>query len=199
MFNEEITESEASKYDKVWCHEEYAKYSPGELYAKDAMERLYIPKKQLAYDFGTGSGKGANVLLNAGFNSVVGFDYCESPSKWLADTNTGFMFIKEALHEMNSSYVVADFGLCADVMEHMPEQVIDDALRNMQCLSKTLYLGICTVGDVFGKAVGETLHLTVKPCEWWVERIGKVCGNATIIWRDDVSCGIVVNNSKFQE
>jgi len=199
MFSDETTEAEAAKYEKVWLHPEYAKCSPGEAYAHDAMERLYISRNGIAYDFGTGSGKGAKVLLDAGFNSVIGFDYCEQPSKWLAETNTGFMFVKAALHEMASDYVVADFGLCADVMEHLPEQIIDDALRNMQSLSKTLYLGICTVEDMFGKTIGEQLHLTVRPCEWWLERIGKVCGNATIIWRDGISCGIVVVNDKFQE
>jgi hypothetical protein len=71
----------------------------------------------------------------------------------------------------NTLPVVAEYGLCADVMEHIPEDKVEDVLRNVLFAAKNVFFGIHTGPDDHGRAIGEQLHVTQHPGEWWVERL----------------------------
>jgi len=62
------------------------------------------------------------------------------------------------------------FGLCTDVMEHIPPDDIDTVLRNIVLSCRHCYFQISCVPDVMGSLIGEQLHLTVQPYAWWLEK-----------------------------
>lgn len=65
-----------------------------------------------------------------------------------------------------------DGVISTDVMEHIPEQELDDALRQIYSKAdKFVYLGICTVLAQAILPNGENAHCTVKPVEWWINKI----------------------------
>ncbi len=70
-----------------------------------------------------------------------------------------------------------DYGFCCDVLEHIPPEYtmlcLDRIINNCQ----VSWLQISLIEDGMGEAIGETLHMTVRPFDWWLIRLatlGKV-------------------------
>jgi hypothetical protein len=67
----------------------------------------------------------------------------------------------------------ADFVINSDVLEHIPEKDIDDVLFHISSLSKNVFFNLH-----HGKAEkllpnGENAHITIKPSEWYHEKMAK--------------------------
>ena len=58
-----------------------------------------------------------------------------------------------------------DLGLCIGVLEHIPTDRIDTALDTIASLSTQQVISICPHSSRHG------LHLTVKPADWWEQRL----------------------------
>lgn len=65
-----------------------------------------------------------------------------------------------------------DYVICADVMEHIPEEYVDDVLREIgRYTTKMVFFSIS--GDPAYKSFGdgENLHCTMRDVAWWKEKI----------------------------
>lgn len=72
-----------------------------------------------------------------------------------------------------------DFDLvtCTDVMEHLLEDDVPDALREIARVARgPILLTICHREDTPGKYGPDKLHITVHPREWWEEQIREHMG-----------------------
>lgn len=71
-------------------------------------------------------------------------------------------------------YHLFTFGLCTDVLEHIPEDELDHTLTVMSQDAKKWIFIICTrpAGQLLPN--GENAHCSVYPAEWWLERLRKV-------------------------
>lgn len=61
----------------------------------------------------------------------------------------------------------ADFGYCTDVMEHIHPDDVEAVLANVVTSARRVFFCISTVPDRMGELIGEDLHLTVQPPQWW--------------------------------
>jgi len=65
-----------------------------------------------------------------------------------------------------------DCLICTDVMEHIPEELIDETLQTMfsKCTKFAFIVIHCGLAD---KVLpnGENAHITVKPPDWWKQKI----------------------------
>ena len=67
-----------------------------------------------------------------------------------------------------------DAVLCYDVLEHIPEGSIDYVLQEIFNYSKEVVLLHVGMGPAVAKLPnGENAHITIKPREWWIEKIEK--------------------------
>lgn len=66
---------------------------------------------------------------------------------------------------------IFDLGICCDVLEHIPTEKVDDVLEQMFLNCNNLLISIALRIDVQGDLIGERLHLTVKPKEWWYRKL----------------------------
>jgi 2-polyprenyl-3-methyl-5-hydroxy-6-metoxy-1,4-benzoquinol methylase len=66
-----------------------------------------------------------------------------------------------------------DLVLCTDVMEHIPEDTVDEVLEDLHRLGKTVYVVISCIEAYAKLPNGENAHTTVKRPEWWAQRISK--------------------------
>ena len=163
-----LAEHERVKYERMWARPEYHVCSPGELSAPDAIQTF--GRLGTVIDFGCGDGKAIHLFRKAGYRAI-GVDHVSL----MPDT------VQSCLWSLPADLPVADFGYCADVMEHIPPERVDDVLVNIaRHVSRMAYFRIATTPDVMGKLIGETLHLTVQPAHWWLARVSVAFGSAAI-------------------
>ena len=68
-----------------------------------------------------------------------------------------------------------DLVVCTDVMEHVELECVDAVLADIYALAnRAVLLGICCVEDSKVLADGRGAHITVRPPEWWAEKVGKL-------------------------
>lgn len=74
--------------------------------------------------------------------------------------------------EFNIAPHSADLVVCIDVMEHIPESSVDDVLKEIFSISKkAVYFSISHRPANKLLPNGVNAHLTVKPEEWWADKI----------------------------
>lgn len=162
--------SERDKYERLWGeHKQYRRVAPGEHLADHFLLLANPRPDQTVYDFGCGTGRGAARIAQR--CKVVGFDFAANA---LDDDVVGaFEFVQHDLTQAIDR-PIADFGYCTDVLEHIPTADVRTVLRNIVTAARQVYLNISTVDDAMGALIGEPLHLTVQPMEWWQKQLESI-------------------------
>lgn len=158
-------ESERLKYEQAWAIPEYANHSPGEEIC-ELFEEMCSPRGTVI-DLGAGSGKGALALDALGLDVTMldlTFDGCQTGK---------FHRIETSLWGKWSRPLGWDWGYCTDVMEHIPVEYTMLVLDRIMANCRSAFFHICLIPDGFGKAIGQPLHLTVMPFEWWRDKLGE--------------------------
>lgn len=88
--------------------------------------------------------------------------------------------------------MVFDLVCCADVMEHIPEEYVQETLDSIASYVKDDGTAIFTIsGNLARKSFedGENLHATIKPLDWWLECVDKAFGKdkSYIVFYNDES------------
>lgn len=170
---EDLTERE--KYQIMWSIPSYRLVAPGE-HLIDTFIDIAKPDGTII-DFGCGTGRAGVKLRDKGYNVVlVDFtDNCRDEEAWILP------FVQADLAE--SIDVHGDYGYCTDVMEHIPPEDVDKVINNIMSSAKKVFFQISTVDDAMGAIIGQPLHLTVKPFEWWRKKFLSL--GYAINWRQD--------------
>lgn len=126
-------------------------------------------------DFGCGTGDAALELHRLG-REVYLVDIASNCLRDNVREILGDRFFATALHELPEELPVCDWGFCSDVMEHLPPEWVEPSLAAMRRKAGQIYFSISGVPDGWGRYIGEVLHLTVRPLEWWLGEIGKHFG-----------------------
>ena len=176
-----LAEAERQKYKKAWAIPEYANHSPGEEISGLFFEMC--SPEGTAIDLGAGSGKGSVALDKHGLKVTM----LDLTFDGLVE-DLPFRRIRSSLWEDWGRDYGWDWGFCTDVMEHIPPEytmlVIDRIMSNC----RQAFFHICFVSDGFGKVVGQPLHLTVMPFEWWKSHLSEF--GTVVECRDLMSNGV---------
>jgi hypothetical protein len=152
--------TEKSKYHLLWSTKSYREFSPGEEAADRFLE--LIKPDGLIIDFGCGTGRGGLKLSEAG-RAVHLVDFAEN----CRDTAALHLPFTEC--DLTQPIPLsAPYGFCTDVMEHIPTDDVEAVASNIMAAAETVFFQISTVDDACGALVGQTLHLTVRPHDWWL-------------------------------
>lgn len=72
-------------------------------------------------------------------------------------------------------YTARDLVICTDVMEHVPEHLVDEVLADIcRLANKAVFLNISTRPASKLLVDGSNAHATVKPAHWWQAKIDKL-------------------------
>lgn len=158
---------EIAKYKKAWDIDDYRRWSPGERCVPLFLETAKPKDGATFIDWGCGSGRAGLAAHKAGLDvTLIDFaDNCLDPEVREA---LGDKFVE---HDLTKRiHRKSDYGMCCDVMEHIPPEDVDKVLDNILSNSQHVFFQISTVPDHFGKQVGEPLHLTVEDYQWWLRK-----------------------------
>jgi SAM-dependent methyltransferase len=178
---------ERDKYAEIWGFEEYrTANSPGLINVERFMSVVKPASGSTIIDIGCGAGKAGLEFQALGL----------VPS-WVDITGAALdpaidrrSFVESPLWNDWRRKQGWDYGFCCDVLEHIPPEYTMLSLDRIISNCRTSWLQIALRPDEFGKLIGEPLHLTVRPFDWWLIRLatlGRVidardlCGDAMFI------------------
>ena len=167
----DLIEQEREKYRKAWDFDGYRVSSPGLRHLEEALKWMQPRPGASITDWGSGSGKASEAMRDKGF-AVRMVDIA-------ANAYRGTMPVTEAcLWSMGDDIGPTEYGYCADVMEHIPTEKVDDVLDGIAKRTiRKCYFQIALFEDTCFTHAGP-LHLSVFPAEWWMEKLErkfKVC------------------------
>lgn len=164
-------ETEADKYRRIWELDEYRLRSPGERLLPEIISELGMsPESGTVIDFGCGCGRMTKKLEEMGYD-ILGVDHAEN----CLDPDLKIQFCLANLWEL--PYLIADYGICCDVMEHIPIEFVDAVLAGIHKSVPKAFFNISFAPDGHGVLIGEVLHMTVRPPSWWEERLRSYWNN----------------------
>lgn len=162
--------AERAKYEKMWKFEQYRAVAPGEGIAAQFLAQARPKPGSEVIDFGAGTGRGALMLALLGGCKVHMLDFAENclDEDVRSALTTQAHALKFTLHDLyKPAPVAAPYGYCTDVMEHIPPEYVDTVLFNVLKAAQHCFFQISCADDQCGALIGEPLHLSVHPYDWW--------------------------------
>ncbi len=123
-------------------------------------------------EVGCGNGKLCNFLTGLGID-ITGVDIFDNE---IIYNRSAYKFIQHDLMTTPYPFKDNEFDYCIsfDVLEHLPEENIAPALREMARISRGIIVAVSCTG-------GPPLHLTVKEPGWWLDQLTTHCKDFS--WR----------------
>lgn len=162
-----VAEAERQKYERIYTAPNYGTVGHAVKRAQLLIQRAAVGDPVI--EFGCGRGGNFRPLIDAGLR-VVPVDHVNAlSSEWQKHPQV------DTLWERNlwqGPLPTAKWGVCADVMEHIPPEFVDRVLDNIAAsVSGGVLWTISHVPDVWGRRIGQPLHLTVRPPAWWTDKL----------------------------
>ena len=182
--------SEAQKYRSIYGDASYKSFDHSVTFAKSFLDRVKAREGEFVLDLGCGPGYATKLFLDRGFR-VMGVDIA---SNSLLDEHQGLFPVLVCALWAVPVQIDADWGFCADVMEHIPTERVGEVLAFIRrSVRKSVFFNISVREDGYGKVIGQTLHMTVRPEEWWLEQLQVHWGTAAQVagQRGDYACFLV--------
>lgn len=159
-----LEDREAEKYEMMWTKPSYRSWSPGNDHYESILEKLCPEPGSSFIDFGCGTGRLTSRLAQDYL--VTGIDFAAN----CVDEGLSFPFVKANLWSLPD--LSANYGVCCDVMEHIPPEKVDDVLSNIaRVVTSGVYFRIEHEPDSMGALIGVPLHLSVHDKLWWAEKL----------------------------
>jgi len=163
---------ERTKYLKAWAVDDYRKYSPGEMCVQLFIDSAKPDKGASLTDWGCGTGRAGYKLWQHGMDVTL-VDFAPNCLDDWIQARVGEDRLKFIEHDLTKDIDLrSDYGICADVMEHVPLDQVDRVMTTVLENSLHVLFQISTVPDHFGhhKDIGAPLHVTVRPYNWWLKK-----------------------------
>jgi hypothetical protein len=164
---------EQEKYQLIWKRcgrygKDWTDKGLGRPYKRPFLEK--VPTGSTVIDFGCGNGTSLSWLRSEGMQPK-GVEIAEN-AVTAKNPPPGINFLDLRDSEKMKNVGVCEYGICTDVMEHIPTVDVPKVIRNISnAVSKAVLFGIARLPDKDGEEFGLDLHLTLENAEWWNSKI----------------------------
>lgn len=159
-----------SKFERLYCMPSYRTNKDCIEQAQTFISSEGMKPGATVIELGSGPGHSAAVFRQAGA-MVAALDIARN------SLNKEYREEIDVLHANVwdwESDRVYDYGFAADLMQCIPEEYVEQTLfRIATSVSKSVFFDISLRPDQFGKMINQRIHLTIKPMEWWTEKLSK--------------------------
>lgn len=164
------TRSEKKKYEKIWEHNDYRRWAPGEHFFEQAYDSFEALPGDTLCDWGIGTGRAAKMFQDKGL-IVEGVDIARNAvSEFLGVVHYGPIWNPPIPKGTKYS-----FGYCTDVMEHIHPKLVLESLKAIKKHTTIeCFFSIATFDDSMGAMIGQQLHQCVRPPAWWAASFARV-------------------------
>jgi len=173
-----VAQEEKRKYDLLWTKiPGYRDISPGQDLAPLflALIKKELEEGQKLIDFGCGTGRAAKEFLahHLHVQLVDISPKCLDPEmQFLLQIDKRLQFHEACLWDLPETIKSSPWLFCCDVMEHIPENQVDEVLKNMALrMENKGFFSIYLKEELCRGVLEFPLHLTVRPLEWWSEQL----------------------------
>lgn len=137
------------------------------------LQQGIVANYQRALDIGCGPGFGVRMARGAGLETY-GCDIADLTDIWEKQGIADYCTIAPA-HKMPYPDNAFDFVLCTEVLEHIPEELIDQTLSEIARVASGYCVFTVSVVLVRGAKIDGRIepHVTVHPGKWWDQKFKK--------------------------
>ncbi|MFC3226399.1 class I SAM-dependent methyltransferase [Marinibaculum pumilum] len=151
----------------MWTRPEYQEDHVTVL-ARSAHTALRMQAGYSILDIGAGAGHASAYFQQQGL-SVLAIDIARNA----LEPEIQVPLLTACLWDMPVS-IGAKWAFCADVMEHIPPDHVEQVLAFVARSAETAVFSISTVPDTGGALINEVLHMTVEPSAWWTGKMERL-------------------------
>lgn len=162
---DQVSLAEKIKYEDVWRQPGYRRKAHG-LELWETRREIFPPTVRRAIDLGCGHGRLFARWRQEGIDGW-GVDFAEAALDPEIREAHGEFFRLQSLWELVLPGQF-DLGVCADVMEHIPEEKVLKTIYEIEIYCRVAVFKIANFNSNF---MGHELHPTKRPAEWWYERL----------------------------
>jgi 2-polyprenyl-3-methyl-5-hydroxy-6-metoxy-1,4-benzoquinol methylase len=157
----------ADTYNNLYSHSNYNDPALTDNDTKWLVIKTLLPSTfNTAVDLGCGRGFYLKKLLELG-KSSIGVEFSESCCKKYLSR---LPHVCESVTSFCNTKKEYDLAICIDVLEHIPEDQIDETLKSIKAISKCAIFGIANHSDILD---GIEVHLIQENKDWWVSKISE--------------------------
>jgi len=165
-----VTKAEVAKYERMWGEPEYHGHSPGARWVEVFGEIAGPKPGETLIDLGCGAGEALEGLQSLGLD-VAQMDLVDVRREAVLAFRAAPLWSQWSFP---GRFARADFGYCCDVMEHIPPEYTMLVLERIRGNCQSVFFSIAHLQDSCGGLIDETLHLTLRPFEWWRDHLADI-------------------------
>jgi len=159
-----------SRFQRIFMNDVYRHNRKCENQVARFVEEYGIGRDALIVDFGCGAGHACRYLAEA-HHRCLGIDIAANALH--ADSAGRFPFLRANVWRL-PFHLQGDYGFATDLLQTIPEPHLDKTLNTIRSsINHETFFNISVRRDGYGQRIGERLHQTVRPREWWLERLGR--------------------------
>lgn len=189
----DIAATERLKYQRMYETDQYRNNRETVRLAKEFIRRAGIKAGASVLDVGCGSGYATQFFHSRGLR-VVSADI--APNAILPEMAALTEFHCLPAWDLPADRIQVEYGFSTDMMEHIPEERVDDTLAAIRaCVTRDAYFNVSLRKDGMGRLINDTLHMTVRPLQWWLDAFARHWGDPVELLHVDYrerSAGLMV-------
>ena len=156
---------EREKYEEMWKLDVCRAVAPGEHCIERFLDVAKPTPESRVIDFGCGTGRASVELAKRGFRPLLVDFVVNSRDPEALD----LPFVQADLKKLPDG-IYSNYGFCTDVLEHIDTPEVGEVIESIMGHCRECFFQVSMVPDNCGQLIGQELHLTVKPFEWWLDR-----------------------------